>query len=551
MKKFYLFTKTLLVAVVLLVGASNAWGDTTIGANNKGWTDAGSCTSSIALAANKTLTLNFTVTSSAGGNHQGHVIILAKGNASTWGANQFLFLRSDYAYRIGEFDWNLGALSNVNSDPAVATKDFFEGASVQTVIERMGPVVTITTSVTKDATTHTNTHKQIIDTSDNIYVFLAADGSVLTLPDSYSSIADTDTSSHPTTITLGKSDNTGDFYGTYVNTLGQNESMNMQFTNYSGTTDTYKTWGIELVYPNSGSKYLDIVAGNTNVWGDLTTDAKTAQLTTSSNWPADILTAMNEADVTLTVTRQGRFVYITAVHTPTSGNPFTLTYTLEPKDAFSDFATTNLGVRIMTDHSHVDYNYSVGKVNAEVSKYGWSTFSSQYKLDFSGVAGLEAYAVTGHDGNVITKSDALGVVAANTGVLLKGTEGSTSTFYNIPVSTGAAYDGTNKLVAGTGASVSKEDNMTKYVLGVSAGNEAEFQKIDGTAATVAKGKAYLVFDGESLARSMSLTEDLLTGISEAAAATEAVVKEGKFFENGKLIIFKKGMKFNANGQVIK
>ena len=36
-------------------------------------------------------------------------------------------------------------------------------------------------------------------------------------------------------------------------------------------------------------------------------------------------------------------------------------------------------------------------------------------------------------------------------------------------------------------------------------------------------------------------------INEAEAATEAVQKEGKFVVDGKLVIFKKGMKFNANG----
>jgi hypothetical protein len=44
-----------------------------------------------------------------------------------------------------------------------------------------------------------------------------------------------------------------------------------------------------------------------------------------------------------------------------------------------------------------------------------------------------------------------------------------------------------------------------------------------------------------------LADEILTGINEAEAATEAVQKEGKFVVDGKLVIFKKGMKFNANG----
>ena len=186
---------------------------------------------------------------------------------------------------------------------------------------------------------------------------------------------------------------------------------------------------------------------------------------------------------------------------------------------------------------------------ASILSYEWATFSSDYALDFTGISDIEAYMITGHDGNVVTKAQVTGTVPAGTGLLLKGAAGS----YNIPVVASSNTDvSANKLVAGTGASVSKEDNMTKYVLGVSAGNEAEFQKIDGTAATVDKGKAYLVFNGENLARTMSFEDEKITGVENVEAApAEATLKDGKFIVDGKLVIFKKGMKFNANGQLVK
>ena len=182
-------------------------------------------------------------------------------------------------------------------------------------------------------------------------------------------------------------------------------------------------------------------------------------------------------------------------------------------------------------------------VSATIGATGWATFSSDYALDFTGISDFEAYMITDHDGTVVTKSQVTGTVPAGTGLLLKGDEDS----YNIPVVASSSTDvSANKLVAGTGESVSKEDNMTKYVLGVSGSDEAEFQKIDGTAATVAKGKAYLVFNGEILARTMSFVGDI-TGVETVEAAAEAKAKEGKFIENGKLVIVKNGQKFNAAG----
>jgi hypothetical protein len=211
-------------------------------------------------------------------------------------------------------------------------------------------------------------------------------------------------------------------------------------------------------------------------------------------------------------------------------------YTLEPNaEAFPNFATEDLTVNLSTDHSHITYNLPITKVNAEVSKYGWSTFSSDYKLDFTGITGLEAYAITGHSGNAITKSDALGVVAANAGVLLKGVEGENPTFYNIPVSAGAAYSGANLMVAGTGASISAEEGKTKYVLGVNdngttddtSDDFAELKKVADTPATVAKGEAYLQFN-EAVAASSLQFEGGASGIADVRGKMSDV--RGDFYD---------------------
>ena len=136
----------------------------------------------------------------------------------------------------------------------------------------------------------------------------------------------------------------------------------------------------------------------------------------------------------------------------------------------------------------VDDNLST--VSVPVGTTGWSTYSSSYALDFGNAdAGIEAYAVTGFEGTTLTTSKITGTVAANTGLLVKGTA---STSYNVPVvAEGDAATG-NKLVAsvsGETVSAGTGDNVN-YVL-MNNGGTAEFQWIGTTSANVGANKAYL------------------------------------------------------------
>ena len=187
---------------------------------------------------------------------------------------------------------------------------------------------------------------------------------------------------------------------------------------------------------------------------------------------------------------------------------------------------------------------------ATIGTYGWATFSSAYALDFSkATEGLEAYMITGHEGNVVTKSQVTGTVPAGTGLLLKGAAGN----YTIPVVGSSDTNvSANKLVAGTGTSISAEEGKTKYVLGVSASDKAEFQKIVSTAATVAAGKAYLQFNEViSGARALRMSFGDETAVENVKAAAETAKKNGTYLENGKIAIYKNGVKFNVAGQQMK
>jgi len=501
-------SKLFLILSILLWGSNVAWADgTTIGATDKGWADAGSHTEAQKIEEGKTLTLTFSLTGYADpvGTYAGYVLNLSKNtNLAYNDANEILWLRSsDMCFHVGAGEnWWGGSLFNSNTFGEVDKKAFIKDATTVMAIKRYGTQVYIDTKITKDETSYYHYYVQELGTSEDIYAFLCADAATITI----SGDAITETSSvGSVNPTYGATDNTGGFAASYVGTLAPDQVMNMHFTNYTSGENTWNNWGIELVYNDGENQYFDLIAGNLNRWGSLyglgvnpVTEITARQGEFANiNWPATddaLKSAMAEADVSLTIARSGRVVTIIAIHTPKEGSPFILKHTLEPKDEFTGFASGNLTVNLITDRSHVTCNYPVQKVNAEVSKYGWSTFSSDYKLDFSGVSGLKAYAVTEVNGNSVSTAE-VSVADANTGLVLEGTAGENATYFNIPVSSGSAYAGTNLMVAGTGASVEAEATKTKYVLSINDSEQAVFQKIASTPATVAKGKAYLEIDG--------------------------------------------------------
>ncbi len=202
--------------------------------------------------------------------------------------------------------------------------------------------------------------------------------------------------------------------------------------------------------------------------------------------------------------------------------------------------------------------YYGNSVSATIGTYGWATFSSAYALDFSkATEGMEAYMITGHSGDVVTKSQVTGTVPAGTGLLLKGAAGN----YTIPVVGSSDTDvSANLMVAGTGAAVDAGSGVTRYVLGVNNNSTpdddsddfAEFQKIVGTPATVAAGKAYLQFNEViSGARALRMSFGDETAVESVKAAAETAKKNGAYLENGKIAIYKNGVKFNVAGQQMK
>ena len=192
----------------------------------------------------------------------------------------------------------------------------------------------------------------------------------------------------------------------------------------------------------------------------------------------------------------------------------------------------------------LDFVYIVktGEV-ATIPTSGYGTIASAYALDCANLPdGLKAYQVTELTKEAVTLEEVTEAVAANTGLILKGTAGET---YNIPVAaTGADISATNKLQAAVTATA-VEANETYILQG------GQFHKVTA-ASTIPAGKAYLRYADLSMARELTLTFGDATGIGATLKNKEIENKEvynlkgqrvaqptkGLYIQNGKKVIVK-------------
>ena len=183
-------------------------------------------------------------------------------------------------------------------------------------------------------------------------------------------------------------------------------------------------------------------------------------------------------------------------------------------------------------------------VSKSISAATWATYCSPYALNFSGVDGLTAYIITGDNGTYVTKTQ-VSDVPANTGVLLYGSEGS----YNIPVISSSATNVSSNLLEGVTASTTLAAEGG-YVLMNDATNGVAFY-MNANAFTLGANTAYLPANVVSNARAFyNLFEDGETGINSPLLTSPAgeELQDGKYLENGKIVIVKNGVKYNVNGQ---
>jgi hypothetical protein len=188
-----------------------------------------------------------------------------------------------------------------------------------------------------------------------------------------------------------------------------------------------------------------------------------------------------------------------------------------------------------------------------IGSTGWASFSHEYPLDFTDANcpdGLTAYQVQATNissaDNTIAPSTINTTVAANTGLLLNGEEG---TYDIIVASSGSDLSSTNKLVAVTedGTIVNNPDY---YVL-MNDNGTAVFAHTGEHAATLNKGKAYLDLSGIALAPGLLRIVEEESGVTDIHAYEEDKEAIRKFVDNGRLYILCDGIIYDALGRRVR
>ena len=191
-------------------------------------------------------------------------------------------------------------------------------------------------------------------------------------------------------------------------------------------------------------------------------------------------------------------------------------------------------------------------VSATIGSNGFTTFASPYALDLTSDAqtanSFKAYRASAVNGETVTfKDDVDQTVVANTGVLLQGTANAVVT---IPVVVSGSALADNALqVNAAGTTFAADANITYYGMNKDS-NPLTFGTFDPSSVAIPASKAYLALTSNA-ARSIRVVFGDITGVANVEAATEATLKDGKYLENGKIVIVKNGQKFNANGQQVK
>ena len=256
----------------------------------------------------------------------------------------------------------------------------------------------------------------------------------------------------------------------------------------------------------------DVAEGNGGFTDAYKYSADGGSTTTTIDW-ATFRSDLKDANVDLTISYSNGTVTIEG--TATKGNHVYYYNFSNGAGALTGDVTVNLSVnKAWLDVISVE-KYVSGTI---ISSTGYATLSSTYALDFTGISSLTAYKATACNGTSVTLTPIIGTVAANTGLVIKGTT------TNIPVVLSGDTQTDNFLQPcdGSWTALNKSETGTNYVLSVQDG-KAVFAPIGNTPATLRAGVAYLyVPTTSSRALNIVFADDETTGISDATRLNDNV-----------------------------
>ena len=188
----------------------------------------------------------------------------------------------------------------------------------------------------------------------------------------------------------------------------------------------------------------------------------------------------------------------------------------------------------------------------------WGTFCAPFAVDIP--AGVTAYTCASATvaGNLNLEEITTGTIPANTPVILNAEEGlASTTFYGIKVPNETEDLIRVGLLVGNVGTAGKTimDKENGYLLQIQDGKTGFYKMNPSKSYKIGFNRCYLVVDSNQggNAREVFFFDDDATAISalEAAKAETGALKDGKYFENGKIVILKNGVKYGANGQIVK
>jgi len=204
-------------------------------------------------------------------------------------------------------------------------------------------------------------------------------------------------------------------------------------------------------------------------------------------------------------------------------------------------------------------NVAAGDLNKVTKTFTneYATLYSPFQLQVPESGTVEVYAptynATAHavSCNSSTQVAAGAVIPAETALLLKN-----AGTFGFAISAGASTDTHVSALSGSSLVIDKpavESSNTLYTLGHEASDPSKYGFFQYTGAKLNPGLAWLVAPSLTSAEAKYYAisfDDEVAGLSELREES-LELSDGKFFDNGRVVIVKNGKKYNLNGQEIK
>lgn len=201
---------------------------------------------------------------------------------------------------------------------------------------------------------------------------------------------------------------------------------------------------------------------------------------------------------------------------------------------------------------YIDYISVSRPASGTISASGWNTFSCNKKLDLNTITNGKAYVATATSGSNVTLTECTDIVAAGTGLMIKGT---TDDIFTIQITDDdVTYTGDNLLVGlPTGGTVAVAGSGNNYVFGWSDPADPGFYLVNSTEPALGAGKAYLHttaalgarlfinFEDENVTGIQSIENGKSTidnAVYDLSGRRVAQPTKGLYIVNGKKVVIK-------------